>query len=318
MRKRLKRNTIKEAFDYLPSGVCFFDKNGFVVLCNHQMYRLIFAISGRDLQSLSELQELILANEPVQGQEKDVFLLKDGSVWRFAQESIVAQDKQTYTQVIASNVTVLYHKQRELEENNRRLEDYASRMRRLSANMTALVREEEALKMKMRVHNDVGRSLIATRQFLRQNKPVEELDLSQWENVIRLLKNEQEPSGKQESLGQLFLAARNLNIRIVLDGGLPKNEDDAELLLAVLWECMTNAVRHGGATKLYAKFGCDEHSASVRVTNNGASPEGTVIEGGGLSSLRIRVAKRGGTMTVTSNPEFELTVSVPVRLEEME
>lgn len=44
-----KRSAVKEAFDNLPSGICFFDKNGMVTLCNYQMHRLVFALSGRDL-----------------------------------------------------------------------------------------------------------------------------------------------------------------------------------------------------------------------------------------------------------------------------
>lgn len=53
------QSSIKEAVDNLPSGVCFFDKNGFVVLCNRTMYRLAFAITGRDLQTFSELENAL-------------------------------------------------------------------------------------------------------------------------------------------------------------------------------------------------------------------------------------------------------------------
>ena len=45
---RLKRMS-KEAFDNLPSGVCFFNNHGIVTLCNRQMHRLVFSLSGRDL-----------------------------------------------------------------------------------------------------------------------------------------------------------------------------------------------------------------------------------------------------------------------------
>ena len=35
------------------------------------------------------------------------------------------------------------------------------------------------------------------------------------------------------------------------------------------------------------------------------------MEGGGLSTLRRRVERAGGIMTVQSFPEFKLTVTVP-------
>ena len=33
------RNSVKEAFDNLPSGICFFDKNGILTLCNEGYHR---------------------------------------------------------------------------------------------------------------------------------------------------------------------------------------------------------------------------------------------------------------------------------------
>jgi len=40
-------------------------------------------------------------------------------------------------------------------------------------------------------------------------------------------------------------------------------------------------------------------------------PGSEIIEGGGLSTLRRRVERAGGTMTVQSLPKFKLTVTVP-------
>lgn len=39
-RRYLLRRTVKDAFDNLPSGICFFDSNGIAVLCNRQMDRI--------------------------------------------------------------------------------------------------------------------------------------------------------------------------------------------------------------------------------------------------------------------------------------
>ena len=54
--KHLGFNAIKESFDRLPTGVCFFDRTGSIVLCNRQMYRLCHVLMGRDLQYLDELR----------------------------------------------------------------------------------------------------------------------------------------------------------------------------------------------------------------------------------------------------------------------
>ena len=314
---RFLNHSVKEAFDHLPSGVCFFNKNGTLTLCNSQMYQVFFALTGKDLQSLPELQELLERQADGSRRDTDVFLLDDGRAWRFTQEQITTQDGSSYTQVTASDVTELYFRQKELEEDNRKLKEDAERIRRLSADIISLIREEEILSMKVRVHDDIGRSVIATRQFLQQGKPMEELDLTVWKNAVRLLKHDNELSAEQDAVAGLMNAAYSLGIKVSLDGTFPEDAVVKEIFLSVIRECMTNAVRHAGAKELYVRLACSDQTAYVSVTNSGAAPEGEIAEGGGLTSLRILVKKSGGSMEIKTVPGFELTVSVPVRLEEM-
>lgn len=317
MNRRLNRS-VKEAFDHLPTGVCFFNKNGTLTLCNHQMYRVFFDLTGKDLQSLPELEELLENHAFGNDLETNVFLLDNGHAWRFAREQITTQEGHSYTQVTASDVTELYRKQEELEQENRKLEEDTERIRRLSANIISLIREEETLNMKMRVHDDIGRSVIATRQFLQQRKPMEELDLAAWKNAVLLLKHENELSEEQDAVASLMKAAYNLGIRVSIDGTFPEDAAAKEIILSVIRECMTNAVRHAGAKDLYVCLRCSNRMASVSVTNNGAVPDGKIVEGGGLTSLRILVKKSGGSMKIATVPHFELTVFVPVGREKTE
>lgn len=314
--KRFMRNSVKEAFDNLPSGVCFFDRNGILTLCNHQMYRLFFALTGSDLQCLTELQEFLNDETKAGREENQVYLLEDGSAWQFALEEVTTRDQNIYSQVTASDVTELYRRKKELEQDTRALEEYGRRMRRLSADIVTLIREEEILNMKMRVHDDIGRSVISTRRFLQQNRPMEELDLTVWKNAVSLLKHDNELSKGQDSLEELMDAAQGIGIKIILEGKLPEDTDAAEILLAAMRECMTNAVRHAKAGELYVHLTCDENTASAVITNNGEVPAGEIVEGGGLTSLRSRIRKYGGSMQIRYVPEFEMTVVVPLELEE--
>ena len=104
---RFLNRSVKEAFDNLPSGICFFNKNGIVTLCNYRMRRVFFELTGRDLQSLTELQEALNKNAGENRRDNDVFLLDDGSAWRFTKEQITTRDKNAYTQITASDVTEL-------------------------------------------------------------------------------------------------------------------------------------------------------------------------------------------------------------------
>jgi two-component sensor histidine kinase len=87
-------------------------------------------------------------------------------------------------------------------------------------------------------------------------------------------------------------------------------------IIAAIRECLTNAIRHAGGSRVFVTFTQDERTARAVITNDGSPPEGTIAEGGGLSTLRARVEKAGGTMEIRSRPFFELTVTVPLEGED--
>lgn len=300
------RNNVKEALDNLPSGICIFDKNGILRLCNHRMYSLFYHIAGKDLQALSELNEFL---------ERGTVLAQDGSAWYFKEEPIVTADKQHYTQVTAADVTKLYQRQKELERGNLALAEYAERMKELSNDMIAVIRDEEMLNMKMRVHDDIGRSVISTRMYLQQNDRSQKPDLTVWKNAVRLMKHEIEPGEGQNIVEKLISEAKDIGVNIHIDG---KFSEVPELLTAAIRECAINAVRHAKAKDLYVKIVRNESRLTVFITNSGLPVKGRIVEGGGLTSLRHRVENSGGIMTVKTNPVselFELTVTVQNRPE---
>ena len=130
-----------------------------------------------------------------------------------------------------------------------------------------------------------------------------------------LLRHEVELSEEQDAIAGLMSAAYSIGIKIILDGSIPKN-DVGEVLISAIRECMTNAVRHAGAKELYVHITDDENTAVAVITNNGAVPNGKITLGGGLTSLQFRIENCSGTMRVKHSPKFELTVSIPLKLEE--
>ena len=79
-------NVIKESFDQLPSGVCFFNYKGDIVLCNRQMYRLSQYLFDSDMQHLREVEQAL--RFPPEGVVllpglEDTYQFPDKSVWRF-------------------------------------------------------------------------------------------------------------------------------------------------------------------------------------------------------------------------------------------
>lgn len=319
--KRSLRALIKQSVDNLPAGICFADARGIIVLCNRRMHSLCHTIMGTDLQNLEELRDALQAPRGgVTAAEDGALRFPDGTVWVFRESRITAGGRE-YVQVQAMDATALYGKRAELERENQALEQTNARARRLYAQLDQTVREEETLAVKMRVHDEIGLCLLASRRALEEDAGLDALRAAgqMWQRAIAGLGTVggAEDSGAERSsdapaaLGELIASARGIGLDIRLDGALPRDSADAYLLITAMRECATNAVRHAGANEMTVRLRTDRGRTAAVITNNGAPPRGPVTEGGGLSGLRRRVEGAGGTMEIVSRPAFALTVMLP-------
>ena len=314
-RKTINQSSIKEAFDNLPTGVCFFNEAGLPVLCNYAMHRFSFAVCGKDVQFITDLEECFADDfMPAPKARKDgkVFVLSDGSAWHLEKRTFTYESGNEYTQYTAADVTDLHENRVELTKENEHLRHVQEELQRLSANIVAVTREEEVLNTKMRVHDEMGKCLVAAQKYLKEdctdNIP-DSLALA-WQRAVSMIKNSNDTQ-EEDMMLQIRKTCEYMKIRFLQTGELPKKESVAYLLTCAVRECVTNAVRYAEATELYVTFSEMEAEASVTVSNNGKIPKGEVVEGGGLSTLRRRIERAGGRMSVQSFPEFKLSVTVP-------
>ena len=322
------RRAIKESVDNLPSGICFADANGVIVLCNRQMHRLCHALMGHDLQGLSELRSALRA--PANGVTSvdagtNSLQFRDNTVWSFRESEIADAAGKQYTQVQALDVTALYEKRVELEQENSVLQETNRRAKRLYAELDRTVREEETFAMKMRVHDDVGMCLLTSRRALEENTSLAELREAGriWQRVLdRTVSKNETASGEQavqpsagSALQELLSSAEGIGVHIHISGSLPEEGSSAYLLITAMRECATNIVRHAGGSEMTVCIRRNAHGTAAKITNNGTRPHGEITEGGGLSGLRRRVESAGGTMRVESRPEFALTITLPQKEE---
>jgi signal transduction histidine kinase len=312
----LTADSIKESLDNLPAGICFFDSNGFLKLCNKKMHKLSFDLSGHDVQYLKEFEDMLKnpGNQCTRPMDGKYYFMADGSVWMFGKKEIWGARGAKYTEYLASEVSEIYARMEELNYDNRKLLELSNEIKKMSANVLTIAREEETLSMKMRVHDEMGRSLIAARKLLKagvlpeRDEPV----IEGWKRTIDVLKRSYDEPEKKDMLDELREACKGM-LNISLKGVLPEKEEDAYLIVVATRECVTNAIRYAGATELYVDISHMEGKVVAKITNNGEPPKGWISEGGGLSSLRRKIERAGGLMEIRSQPIFELTVILPGR-----
>lgn len=107
-----------------------------------------------------------------------------------------------------------------------------------------------------------------------------------------------------------------VTIDTIVVGEFPQDERTEAVVLA-LREAATNAARHSGAEEIsiYVEREADEISAYVRDRGKGFDPE-TVPENrrGIADSIRARIERQGGTVTITSAPGegCEVQITMPL------
>lgn len=283
-----------------------------MILANQRIHTLCFQIAGRDLQNAQILWELLRSGEPIPGVRRiasgnqPVFQLADGSVWTFS-----CKEVGDIFQLSAAQTTQIHAVTEELKQKNVELEALNLRLRKYGENVDELTRAKERLETKSRIHSELGQALLASRRYLVYQDNSENISLEQWRSSIAILRKEAEQRDTEKPLDMLQRIAASTGITTQITGVLPVAEDIQKLFVEAAAEALTNAISHAQAKTLYIDFEETEGGFSASFRNDGIPPQGAITEGGGLSSLRKKLEREGGTMTVSSCPDFVLTVLLP-------
>lgn len=310
VKRHLSQVSIKTSCDHLPSALCFALENGQPCLRNLKMDELSHQITGEELSNANLFWDA-LAEQPV-------VTLENGQTWSF-ERTVMEMDGQVVYQIIGTDVTEKVCLNRELEADNRRLVAMNRRLREYSQNVQTLTREKEALRTKVRIHDELGHILLRTRQFLSGGSGDADAICASWRQNIHLLLGEGvDETPAVDSFGQLLSAAQAIGVTIDRHGVFPADGTEAARLVeAAVHESLTNLVRHAGGTHLEVIGTKAMDGWRICCQNDGAIPTGPIVEGGGLSSLRDRVEAAGGAMTVDHAPRFLLTLVLPEEMERL-
>ena len=336
-RDKLSPGSVKESLDALPDGVCFFSEDGRILLSNRRMQHISSDITGIGILNGEKLWRCI-EEKSVKTDVSDglVIFTSDSKVWNVRRSEIEAEGNRI-NEIVALDVTEQYELRRELEERNERLNSVNERLRIFSRDMSRLTAEKELLDAKIKVHDDLGRSLLAFRAYLTAEPSKRDRSklLPLWRYVISVMKKETSQSEEWDAIDK---TAESLNIKIEFTvdlhaglAGLPVSGAARSAIMAAIRECLTNTARHAGGDRLFVLIKCGveqgadhastsgnpsasgtapcadaPHGIRVEITNNGRMPLTPVLEAGGLSNLRRMVERAGGNMTIESSPQFLL------------
>ena len=300
-KRQLSPISIKESCDHLPCALCFAWENGQPCLKNLKMDELSHLLTGEALLNANTFWKTI--------ESQPIAALENGHTWSFERVRMEMDGKIVY-QITGTNITDEARLQRELEEDNLRLNAMNRRLRQYGQDVQEATREKEILRAKTRVHDQIGRALLQTRQFLSGAQGDAESVCAAWRQNVRLLLGKYADEQPVDTFDQLARAARAIGVTIERRGVFPAEDtESAQLVEIAAHECLTNLVRHAGGTRLEIIGGKTASGWRVRYLNDGSTPAGPIVEGSGLTALRARVEAAGGAMEIAHAPRFELTLT---------
>ena len=307
-RRQLSPISVKESCDHLPSALCFAWENGLPCLKNLKMDELSHQLTGEALLNADVFWKMV---EP-----QPIVTLENGQTWSFERVRLGMSGKTVY-QITGTNITKEAQLKQKLEKDNLRLEAMNRRLRQYGQDVQEATREKEILRAKTRVHDEIGRVLVQTRQFLSGTQGDAESVCAAWRQNTRLLLAKYADEQRTDAFEQLTRAAQAIGVTIARSGAFPQEgTESAQLAEAAAHECLTNLVRHAGGTRLEILSERTAEGWSIRYRNDGEAPSGPIVEGSGLTALRARTEAAGGAMAIAHAPRFELTLTLPQERQE--
>ena len=308
-RNSLSPLSVKQALDNLNSGICFSDESGRIVLINHTMSKLISSLTGNYPQTLHEIKAA-LESAKNENDAEGTYHFGNGSVWKFTILDISTPELAGFHQTYAQNISDLYEVNTRLIKENNELSKTNEKTKIMLERLADRIREEETLRLKMQIHDDIGTSLIKISKIMQGDKSEDmEQQLSLLENAVSFFS--QNRAFKAKNLEDAVSKAASMGVKLNIKGELPSEEKAQDLLFSAVYECMTNCVIHARGNEVFVEINVSQDSYNIDITNNGAPPDKPIAEGGGLTSLRRKIEASGGDMSILTDKEFTLHLSIP-------
>lgn len=307
--------SVKQAIDSLHTGIMFCEPDGYILLLNRRMQRLMKLLTGEIQRNGKKFYGMVLSGdcsgdyERIEIEDETAYRTPDGKVWLFS-KSDIAVKRSKYVEIAATDITERWLMTEELAEQRYALLARGGELQNAIAGVQQQCREEESLRLKEEYHNLLGHRIVLLLRALREKREPDEALLGS----LAL-----DPIAVPESVGKkakhrldsLKTALAGIGVSLNVTGPLPPDDELAVLAVDTITECSTNAVRHGFATRVDALLDRSDGQYSIKISDNGIPPMRPLREGGGLGGLRRRVLELGGSLSIETSPRFIIRVKIP-------
>lgn len=219
---------------------------------------------------------------------------------------------------------------RELLDTHKKLKEYTEEVRRLSIieeknriardihdnlghNMTALI-----MQLQMSEHYMNQKNQSKSKELLEKSIQTAKDSLTGIREVVETLRGKDIIYFPQKPLRKLideFSEKTKTLIDLNVRGEVATNDDLNTAIYHILQESLTNAVRHGNATKIFVEIDYSDNAIEFSIRDNGKGAK-SINEGYGLKGIRERVENLGGKIEFKSSNGFSIKGVIYLKIDD--
>lgn len=296
---RITPTSIKHFADKMPCGICYWRESGRVIFSNICMNELCIALTGLPLLNGNIFRNSIT----------DKILTINGRTWRFIFHEFYFDYEPMY-EMIASDITEIYMKTKELEKETAELSVLNQELQEYYQNIDETIYKQEILQAKINIHDEMNRLMLHTAISDSDDNEALNNIFSLWEKNTLLLYGETNNSAENDNTEQLEQLAKVLDIRLIWQGSLPNvlTPNQRELFFTAAQEAIANAVKHSNAKIMEISFSETDTAIICSFENNGNIPKEEVVFTGGLANLAYLINEQDSHISVKVGETFKLSL----------
>ena len=176
--------------------------------------------------------------------------------------------------------------------------------------ITTVIMQTEAAKLLIDSDPEAAKSKIISANIQAKNA------LEQMRSSVHLLAGRPAATSLKDGVEEIVaqtVDSTDLKIRCDVED-ISLEEERTRFLCNSVKECISNGIRHGGATAFYIEARKRNDKVTLLVSDNGSGIAAGAVEGYGLKSMREKAAEFGGGIRLSGEPDEGCEVEVTIKV----
>ncbi len=309
--------SVKEAINTLPSGIAYYEPEGRITLKNKAIDNLVYDLTGKKLLNGLEFEAFLnseVTNNKTFEKEtiNETIIIKSENMgtWSFEITELSIKDEK-FKLLVASDISEEYKLTENLKKKEKDLLVLNNNLVEYNKNLITIIAEKERLNAKIKIHDELGLSLIEAKHIILNNGNDESSEKlkAKIEQGINFLQEESKPDIIDE-YELLIHTSNDLGVNMIIEGELPKETNNKHIVSNAMHECLTNVLKYSDANQIFIKSLQEENKYHIYFTTNVYDDNKNINPSGGLKSLKELVETAGGIFEISGESNGLINITL--------